>query len=170
MNIEETRQVVQVLAAAVKGLRLYSLDHPATIKQVQTLQDGLFNLLQHKKTIKMGLLEGTLFVEDYLFIQEFPAAQEIARLLEAHDLAGIEFHAGLAAEEIRVLLALLHTGGGKGAAFAEALRQGKVERIHAVTGEEEDEDAGQPRKVYRKALKVVDQIFQDVRMGEIPSS
>ena len=28
----------------------------------------------------------------------------------------------------------------------------------------------QPRKVYRKALKVVDQIFQDVRMGEIPSS
>jgi HD-GYP domain-containing protein (c-di-GMP phosphodiesterase class II) len=170
MNIEETRQVVQVLAAAVKGLRLYALDHPATVKQVQTLQDGLFNLLQHKKAIKMGLLEGTLFVEDYLFIQEFPAAQEIARLLETHDLAGIEFHAGLAAEEIRALLALLHTGGGKGAAFAAALRQGKVERIRAVTGEEEDEDAGQPRKVYRKALKVVDQIFNDVRMGEIPSS
>jgi HD-GYP domain-containing protein (c-di-GMP phosphodiesterase class II) len=170
MNIEEIRQVVQVLAAAVKGLRLYSLDHPATTKQVQTLQNGLFNLLQHKKTVKMGLLEGTLFVEDYLFIQEFPAAQEIARLLEAHDLVGIEFHAGLAVEEIQALLGLLHAGGGKGAAFAEALQQRKVERIHAVTGEEEDEDAGQPRKVYRKALKVVDQIFNDVRMGEIPSS
>src|SRR5512134_2461649 len=104
MNLEETRQVVQVLAAAIKGLRLYSLDHPATTKQVQTLQNGLFNLLQHKKTIKMGLLEGTLFVEDHLFIQEFPAAQEIARLLEAHDLVGIEFHTGLAVEEIQALL------------------------------------------------------------------
>lgn len=170
MNIEETRQVVQVLAAAIKGLRLYALDHPATVKQIQTLQNGLFSLLQHKKTIKMGLLEGTLFVEDYLFIQEFPAAQELARLLETHSLAGIEFHAGISAEEIQALLGLLHTGGGKGAAFAEALRQRKVEHIRAVTGEEEDDEAGQPRKVYKKALKVVDQIFQDVRMGEIPSS
>jgi HD-GYP domain-containing protein (c-di-GMP phosphodiesterase class II) len=170
MNLEETRQVVMVLAAAIKGLLLYALDHPATAKQIQTLQNGLFNLLQHKKTIKMGLLEGTLFVEDYLFIQEFPAAQELARLLETHELAGIEFQAGLSAEEIQALLGLLHAGGGKGQVFADALRQRKVERIRAIISDEEDEDAGQPRKVYRKALKVVDQIFNDVRMGEIPSS
>ncbi|TLM68178.1 MAG: HD-GYP domain-containing protein [Deltaproteobacteria bacterium] len=170
MNIEETRQVVQVLAAAIKGLRLYALDHPATTKQVQTLQNGLFSLLQHKKSIKMGLLEGTLFVEDFLFIQEFPAAQEIARLLETHELIGIEFHAGLSAEEIQVLLGLLHAGGGKGQAFADALHRQNVELIRAVIFDDEDEDAGQPRKVYKKALKVVDQIFNDVRMGEIPSS
>lgn len=170
MNIEETRQVVQILAAAVKGLRLYALDHPATAKQVQTLQNGLYSLLKHKKVIKMGLLEGTLFVEDFLFIQEFPAAQELARLLQAHELIGIEFHAGLAADEIRALLGLLHAGGGKGAAFVDNLRRLKVEHILALTSDEEDEDAGQPRKVYKKALKVVDQIFKDVRMGEIPSS
>mgnify|MGYP001400306477 CR=1 FL=1 len=170
MNLEETRQVVLVLAAAIKGLRLYSFDHPATVKQIQTLQNGLFNLLQHRKTIKMGLLEGTLFVEDFLFIQEFPAAQEIARLLETFELVGIEFQAGLSAEELHILLDLLHAGAGKGSAFAEALQRRKVERIRAVTSDEDDEDAGQPRKVYRKALKVVDQIFNDVRMGEIPSS
>lgn len=170
MNIDETRQVVQVLAAAIKGLRLYSLDHPATVKQVQMLQNGLFSLLQHRKTIKMGLLEGTLFVEDHLFIQEFPAAQEMARLLETHQLAGIEFRAGLGAEELQALLDLLHTGGGKGAAFAKALQQRRVEHIKAVVSDEDDDDATQPRKVYKKALKVVDQIFKDVRMGEIPSS
>lgn len=170
MNIEETRQVVQVLAGAIKGLRLYDLDHPATAKQIQILQNGLFSLLQHRKTIKMGLLEGTLFVEDFLFIQEFPAAQEIARLLETYELLGIEFHAGLSAEELQALLGLLHTGGGKGAAFAAALQEHKVERIRAVVNDDEDEEEGQPRKVYKKALKVVDQIFNDVRMGEIPSS
>ncbi|MCK7497840.1 MAG: HD domain-containing protein [Comamonadaceae bacterium] len=58
----------------------------------------------------------------------------------------------------------------KGKAFADALLQRKVERIRAVIGDDDDEDIGQPRKVYRKALKVVDQIFHDVRMGEIPSS
>ena len=164
------KQVVQVLAAAIKGLRLYSLDHPATRKQVQTLQDGLFGLLQHKQKIKMGLLEGTLFIEDHLFIQEFPAASELAGLLESRALSGIEFHAGLSATELQILLNTLYAGELKGRAFAEALESNQVEKIKAFTPQDDEEEDGQPRKVYRKALKVVDQIFTDVRMGQIPSS
>ena len=170
MNVDEIRQVVQVLAAAIKGLRLYAVDHPATTKQVETLQNGLFGLLQHKKMIKMGVLEGTLFVEDHLFMQEFPAADEIAKLLESRELVGFEFMAGLSANEIQALLPLLHSGGGKGQDFVDALASQGAKRIRAVAAEDDDDDDQQPRKVYRKALKVVDQIFQDVRMGEIPSS
>ena len=170
MNVDQIKQVVQVLAAAIKGLRLYSVDHPATTKQVETLQNGLFGLLQHKKLIKMGLLEGTLFVEDHLFMQEFPAATEIGKLLESRELIGFEFMAGLSANEIQSLLHLLHSGGGKGQDFVDALASQGVQRIRAVAAEDDDDDDQKPRKVYRKALKVVDQIFQDVRMGEIPSS
>ena len=86
MNIEQIKQVVQVLAAAIKGLRLYAVNHPATAKQVESLQNGLFALLQHKKLIKMGLVEGTLFVEDHLFMDEFTAATELASLLESREL------------------------------------------------------------------------------------
>lgn len=168
MNIDEIKQVVQILAAAIKGLRLYAVDHPATAKQVETLQNALFNLLRHKKTIKMGILEGTLFVEDHLFMDEFPAASEIAKLLESRELVGFEFSAGLSASEIQALLHLIHSGGGKGQDFADALVSQGAKKIRAVAAEEDDDQ--QPRKVYRKALKVVDQIFQDVRMGEIPSS
>jgi len=169
MNVDQIKQVVQVLAAAIKGLRLYAVDHPATAKQVETLQNGLFGLLQHKKLIKMGILEGTLFVEDHLFMQEFPAATELAKLFESRELIGLEFMAGLSANEIQALLHLLHSGGGKGQDFADALTSQGVKKIRAVAAEDDDDDQ-QPRKVYRKALKVVDQIFQDVRMGEIPSS
>ncbi len=170
MNVDEIKQVVQVLAAAIKGLRLYAVDHPATAKQVETLQNGLFGLLQHKKLIKMGVLEGTLFVEDHLFMQEFPAAAEIAKLLETRELIGFEFMAGLSANEIQALLHLLHSGGGKGQDFADSLASQGIKKIRAIAAEDEDDDDQQPRKVYRKALKVVDQLFQDVRMGEIPSS
>lgn len=169
MNVAEIKQVVQVLAAAIKGLRLYAVDHPATTKQVESLQNGLFGLLQHKKMIKMGLLEGTLFVEDHLFMDEFPAASELANLLESRELIGFEFMAGLSANEIQALLHLIHSGGGKGQDFADALASQGAKKIRAVAAEDEDDDQ-KPRKVYRKALKVVDQIFQDVRMGEIPSS
>ena len=170
MNVDEIKQVVQVLAAAIKGLRLYAVDHPATTKQVETLQNGLFNLLQHKKIIKLGVLEGTLFVEDHLFMDEFPAADEIAKLLESRELIGFEFMAGLSATEIQALLHLLHSGGGKGQDFVDALASQGAKRIRAVAADDDDDDDQQPRKVYRKALKVVDQIFSDVRMGEIPSS
>jgi putative nucleotidyltransferase with HDIG domain len=169
MKLDDTRQLVQALAAASKGLRLYALDHPATTRQVHNLQDDLCRVLGHGKTVKLGVLEGTLFVADHLFTQDFPAALEISRLLEAHQLAGIEFHAGVAIEELQALLALLHTGNARGPAFGKALKERHVEHIRVVASEEE-EDGSQPRKVYQKALKVVDQIFNDVRMGEIPSS
>ena len=169
MNVDEIKQVVQVLAAAIKGLRLYAVDHPATNKQVEALQNGLFSLLHHKKKIKMGILEGTLFVEDHLFMQEFPAAIELAKLLESRELLGIEFTAGLSAGEIQTLLYLIHSSETKGQDFADSLVSQGVKRIRAVAAEDDDDDQ-QPRKVYRKALKVVDQIFHDVRMGEIPSS
>jgi putative nucleotidyltransferase with HDIG domain len=169
MNVNEIKQVVQVLAAAIKGLRLYAVNHPATAKQVESLQNGLFGLLQHKKLIKMGLVEGTLFVEDHLFMDEFPAATELATLLESRELIGFEFMSGLSAVEIQALLNLIHSGGGKGQDFADALASQGVKKIRAIAAEDDDDDQ-KPRKVYRKALKVVDQIFQDVRMGEIPSS
>lgn len=170
MNVDEIKQVVQTLAAAIKGLRLYALEHPATARQVQSLQDGLFNLLQHKNKIRMGLLEGTLFVEDHLFIQEFTAATELARLLQEMQLQGIEFHSGLSADEIQVLLNLLFNRDEKGPDFKTSLARRGVRRITALLTDDDEEDAGHPRKVYRRALKVVDQIFNDVRMGEIPSS
>jgi putative nucleotidyltransferase with HDIG domain len=171
MNVDEIKKFVQVLTAAVKGLRLYAVDHPATTKQVETLQDGLFTMLQHKKMIKMGLLEGTLFVEDHLIMQEFQAATELVEMLESRELAGFEFMAGLSASEIQSLLHLLHSGSNTGQDFADALVSQGVKKIRAIAAAEDDEDeAQQPRKVYHKALKVVDQIFQDVRMGEIPSS
>jgi putative nucleotidyltransferase with HDIG domain len=171
MNVDEIKKFVQVLTAAVKGLRLYAVDHPATTKQVETLQDGLFTMLQHKKMIKMGLLEGTLFVEDHLIMQEFQAATELVEMLESRELAGFEFMVGLSANEIQSLLHLLHSGSNKGQDFADALVSQGVKKIRAIAATEDDEDeAQQPRKVYHKALKVVDQIFQDVRMGEIPSS
>jgi len=171
MNVDEIKKFVQVLTAAVKGLRLYAVDHPATTKQVETLQNGLFTMLQHKKMIKMGLLEGTLFVEDHLLMQEFQAATELVEMLESRELAGFEFMAGLSANEIQSLLHLLHSGANKGQDFSDALVSQGVKKIRAVAATDDDEDDDQqPRKVYHKALKVVDQIFQDVRMGEIPSS
>lgn len=170
MNVDDIKSSIQILSGAIKGLRLYSVDHPATKKQVELLQNCFFKLLQHRKVIKVGLLEGTLFVDDYLFIQEFQAAKDIAALLQHHELLGIEILSGLSASDIQSFLHLVHFGKHKGQDFAEELVSLGVKKIRAIPFDEEDDEELKPRRIYRKALKVVDQIFQDVRMGEIPSS
>jgi putative nucleotidyltransferase with HDIG domain len=169
VKIEDTRQIVQALAAAVKGLRLYAFDHPATARQVQNLHNSLVQILQLRQSIRLGLLQGVLFVDKHLLTQSFPAAQELARLLATQALSSIEFRAGLGLADLQELLNLLHAGTCRGPAFVAALQQLGIERISVAASDEED-DASQPRKVYRKALRVVDRIFNDVRMGEIPSS
>ncbi|MBW2504559.1 MAG: hypothetical protein JRE16_08335, partial [Deltaproteobacteria bacterium] len=168
MEPNQFNAVAQALSGAVKSLHLYAADHPATARQIETLQNGLFHLLQNKETIRIGTLERTLFIDDHLFVQELAAAEEVAKLLEKFGLIGLEFKSGLTADEVKYLLRQFQDQALKGEEFAEILLKGS-KHIRAIAAEDEDDDQ-KPRKVYQKALKVVDQIFRDVRMGEIPSS
>ncbi len=172
MDPELGKQVVQALAGAYKGLRLYPLQHPALERQLEGLMNSLLPLFGEDQPVRMGLLEGVLFCEDQLFSDGSPAAEEIARLLQSLELEGLEFHPNLGMDELRAFLSLLKEGGGKGESFEDALTDNGIHSIRACLPQstEEDEKDQTPRKVYGRALKVVDKIFQDMRLGKIPSS
>jgi HD-GYP domain-containing protein (c-di-GMP phosphodiesterase class II) len=171
MNPELPKQLVQGFAGVYKGLRLYPLQHPAVERQVQGLVTALAPLFRLGPTVRMGLLEGSLFIEGYLFAEPNPAAEEIAALLATLDVEGLEFGRGVRVEELRALFQLLHEGGGKGEALAAALARQGVTHLRLLTLQAEEQPSeSPPRQVYGRALKVVDRIFHDVRMGKIPSS
>ena len=169
MDQELPRQIVQSFAGAFKGLRLYPLQHPAIARQVQTLLTGLLTLLQGREEVRMGLLEGTLFLEDHLFAEGTPAAEEISRLLQDCRLEGFFFRAGLSGRELQVLFPLLKEGRARGEEINARLAGHGVDHLSAITSEIQDEEK-RPRKIYGRALKVVENIFDDVRLGRIPSS
>ncbi|HXV22198.1 MAG TPA: HD domain-containing phosphohydrolase [Desulfuromonadales bacterium] len=171
MDPETLRQVVLAFSAAHKGLRLYPLQHPAIEKQVQALFSALTTLFRHGKLVRVGLLEGALFVEDYLFAEESPAADEIVGILNNCEIQGLEFHLGTTLDELRALLKLIYQGTPKGEAFETSIRKAGCHHICIFTVRKTEENLDEaPRQVYGRALRVVDRIFQDVRMGKIPSS
>ena len=171
MDPEIFKQVVLAFSAAHKGLRLYPLHHPAIEKQVQNLFSALSTLFRHRKSVKVGLLEGTLFIEDHLFVETAPAADEITGILDNYEIQGLEFHLGTTPDELRILLNLLYQGAPKGDDFEAAMQKTGCRHISTFTIEKTEEPPEEaPRKVYGRALKVVDKIFHDVRMGKIPSS
>jgi len=171
MNQELPKQIVQGLAGATKGLRLYPANHPANRHQMEMLVDRLFTLLRSQDTVRMGMLEDTLFLEDFLFVDDNPAANEITGLLKKFEIDGIEFLHGVTALELRHLLQVLHDGRARGDRFSEALSAHGVRHIRPVRIlKDEEDELHSPRAVYKRALTVVDRIFQDVRMGTIPTS
>ncbi len=172
MSLDLLKQIVMGLAGAFKGLRLYPPDHPSVRNQVQNLLQRLQSVLLNRDQLKMGLLEGTLFLGEHLFVHDTPAADDIGRLLEELEVDALEFTRGITEDEIRHFLAILGQSEIKGEALQEVFEARGIEHIRLAggKGEEEDPEEQEPRKVYGRALTVVNEIFQDVRLGKIPSS
>lgn len=169
MTEEIARQLVQSFVGSLKGLKLYPLHHPALARQVQTFLSLLQGGHQLRSSVLIGLHDGVLVVDDLLLSVDMAAANELATLLQRSELAGLQFDSGVTEDEISRLLALLTTSK-KGEESLESLLSARnFPHIHPLIQESEDETLA-PRAVYGRALKVMDNIFHDVRLGKIPSS
>lgn len=172
MKQELAKQVVQAFVGSLKGLRLYPVQHPVLAKQIQALLVALQSLSMGKNPVKIGVLDGALIVDEVLFAQDVQAADDLAQLLQELRLEGLQFEVGVAEAELRELLTLLHKGEARGEGVEAALHKRNVENIHLLRldQQQQNEQAMEPREVYGRALKVMENIFSDVRMGKIPSS
>jgi HD-GYP domain-containing protein (c-di-GMP phosphodiesterase class II) len=171
MSPEPLKQIVMGLAGAFKGLRLYPPDHPSVRNQMQNLLQRLQAVLLNRQSLKIGLLEGTLFLGEHLFVHDTPAADDLGRLLEELEIDALEIIPGITEDEIRHFLAVLGQNEFKGEKLQELFEEKDIKHIRLAGGEAEEAAAEQePRQVYGRALSVVNEIFQDVRLGKIPSS
>ncbi len=169
MDLESAKILIQNLSGAFKSLRLYPPKHPAVGKQLSALAVDLHPHLQGRATLRIGLLQETLFVDEHLLPDSSAANLEFGRLLKALDLGALEFFSGVSEADLRTLLDLLTQGQLRGEAFGQALSRSGVQTIRALT-EFEEQPLEPPRKIYQRALQVVNQVFEDVRHGRVPSA
>lgn len=168
MNTEPLHQIVNGFTGACKGLRLYPPRHPSIQRQIEKLLQLLQAHLGSRAQFKIGLLEETLFIDDQLFAIQTPTTEVLTALLQRLQIEMLEFHQGLEAQE---LLAFLQILDGP-VVLAEELKQVfERHRIrHIRLAESTSDEDREPRKIYGRAMTVVNEIFQDVRLGRIPSS
>ncbi|BCA78814.1 HD domain-containing phosphohydrolase [Desulfuromonas sp. AOP6] len=166
------KEILQRISRTFQGMRLYSPAHPTIRKQAQDLLAALAGLFLHKPRLKLGLLDDTLFFDDELFAYPSPAEEDVANLLRTLEVEGLEFISGLGADEFLSFLDVIRQGETKGEELESALLKKGVHHIRPTSVEKTDDDefARKPRKVYDRALRVMEDIFHDVRLGKIPSS
>ncbi len=168
MNPESFQQIVVGFTSAYKGLRLYPAQHPSIRSQLEKLLQRLIAHLEQREMLKMGLLEETLFIDDHLFAIQTPAIATLAQLLKQLQIEALEFHRGLTESELLDFLQLLGRSDIDPADLETMLAERNIEHIR-LAGGNPDEDQ-EPRRVYGRAMTVVNEIFEDVRLGRIPCS
>jgi len=145
------------------------MQHPAVDKQVAMLFDDLVSFLRDVPTMRLGLVEGALMLDDLLFTEDVPAVNEIIGLLNTLELEGIECITGLAKAELQTAISILSKKTIKGEFLEREFIEQDVRHVRMILLQHEEEEET-PRQVYGRAIKVVDDIFHDVRLGKIPSS
>ncbi len=172
MSFEHHQELVQGIAGALKGLKLYPMKHPAIEQRNRTLLNAFTQLFSKQQIIHIGLLEGSLFVEETLFSDENPAATTLVKMFEDLEIEGLEFFSGFNQPQLELFLEIIMKPPSKGDDFNAFMLEHGPEHVKVASVEkiEEIQEDDSPRKVYGKALKVINDIFDDVRMGRIPSS
>ena len=165
MEIEQIKKFVQELGGAIQAIRLYPPGHPSVQRQLSSCLEALTAMLHSQEEIRLGTTQETLFCEDYLFTQTTSAGDELARRINEMPVDGFAFRRHVDGTELESFFNLITQGGWQREGFEKALKSRGVTRIIPLVDEEHE-----PHKVYARAMQVVEEVCNDVRLGKIPST
>ncbi|MDH3808984.1 MAG: hypothetical protein OES29_10180, partial [Desulfuromonadales bacterium] len=124
-------------------------------------------LLMQQPKICIGITEETLFVDDYLFTDPYISETEAIDILNNLGLKGLEIVRGLTLEELNLFFALSVYCLKSDKKIENAHDLKKLHHLRIITIQEENE---KPRAVYNAAMQAVDQVFNDIKGGRVPST
>ncbi len=187
----DAEQFLLSLNAAWKNLGLYSPTHPATTTALQKVHEALKRLLGGGERIALGVLHDTLVVERTPFTAKADLAEKLVSRLQRAEIQGVSFLKGCTVEELRHLVEALardikgleieqdlkKQGGTHILLVGVAEEQPEVRAEEVVPQQEQVVDMQQEEAmtleqagvIYSRALQTIRNVFQDVRLGKVPS-
>lgn len=162
MSPNRLKLVPSSLAGIFQGIRLYPGKHPLVRKQLDNALATMHPFLLQQGKLSIGLVDETLMVDDLPCLDEQSATEDLKLLLEGKKIQSVEFLPGLDADQLVQFCQLISAQEE-----SDLLKKMDIAGITAIRVKLEEDGA---RAVYNQALRVVESVFQDVRMGQIPSS
>ena len=167
MEIRQAHHAINLLVGAWQSHRMYPPGHPSREQKTRQCQEQLSQLLAEKSPLRIGLIEGTLFIEEHLFADPHISEAEAVDILTSLSINGVELIRGLSLDELKAFFDLTTDCLLKGDSVDDAVTASNIHHLRIVTLLQEDEN---PNRVYSSAIKAVDQIFKDIHGGRVPST
>jgi len=166
MTLQSAQRLTTLISGATKGMHLYPVGHPAIMQPLQEIYAGCQGILSTTPEIRMGVIDGILFVEEHLFVTPSPAMTELADRFLEKEISGITICRGVSREDLSIFISLLAQKGVCGAEMARKLEERQITSIRLKVAEEE---GGGALETYGQALDVIRDVIKDIEMGRIPS-
>ena len=167
MDLQQGHETIGKMVAAWQSFRMYPAKHPSCVQRVKQCHEQLSMLLFQQPKISIGITEETLFVDDCLFTDPYISETEAIDILNDLGLIGLEIVRGLTVEELNLFFALSVYCLKSDKKIQNAKDLKKLHHLRIITSLEENE---KPRAVYNAAMQAVDQVFNDIKGGRVPST
>lgn len=173
---EKAVAFIRHLSVAVKGLSLYPAGHPSVTQNISEAFKAASSILSEREQMIIGLVEDLLVLNESPLYALTETSHELLSRLKRLNIGTITIQRGVTEREIGGgLLRLLNSNsadiemqGGFGP-FLTALGVNLITVREPKTVEDKTGNEA-ARKVYRKAVEVVKEAMEEVRLGKIPSS
>lgn len=178
MNMSEkkmTQPVAQRMASIFSGLirniPLYPQGNPALLRPLNELHTIIADQLKAGSSLRIGLSDEILFVEEHLFVTAPQQVEELANLLASRKIDAIILLQGVTQEELFQLAKLLADKTMETSELISSLEEVEITHVMVIAAEDTEErllhEAGQ---AYQSALSSIRSAFADIEEHRIPSS
>lgn len=173
---ETAIEVLRHLNRAVKGISLYPAGHPTITRNISEAYKDISLILNARDRMIIGLVEDVLVIDENPLYTLTDSLKELSSRMKRLHIGTITISRGVTEREIGGgLLKLLHSDGADiemQGGFASYLAPLAVTHITVLEPKAEEDKTGAEaaKKVYRKAVEVLKEAMDEVRLGKIPSS
>lgn len=171
LNLADAQRLVSILFGLIRNTSLYPPGNPALTRPLNELHTLIAEHLQTSRSIRLGLSDEILFVEEHLFVSAPQQVEAFATLLASRKIDAIIIMQGVKPEELFQLANLL---ADKSLTTEELIsRIEELDVTHIIVMAEtdtEDRLLHEAGNAYQSALHSIRSAFDDVEAHRIPSS
>jgi putative nucleotidyltransferase with HDIG domain len=185
MNIldrDSAERLATLLSASIKGVAFYPPGHPSVATPLKEMYELLRDELQARGEVRLGIVEGSLFIGKEIFVAPKAAIEELAALFMAREIRQVSLLKGLAVGDLTRFVMLVAPKNALADQITLSLATDGITTIKVISDHEESEgdlddieeiteiDDTTAVQTYRTTLTVVQDLFREIERGRIPSS
>lgn len=171
LTLPNAQRLASIFSGLIRSTTLYPPGNPALTRPLNDLHSLIAAHLQGVNSLRLGLADEILFVEDHLFVTATQPVEELAHIFASRKIDAVIIMQGVEADELFQLAKLFADRTLSTSAIICALEENGITHIIVISEEDTEErllhEAG---NAYQHALESIRTAFIDIEAHRIPSS
>ncbi len=172
ISLHNAQRLATIFSGLIRNASLYPPGNPSLTRPLNDLHSLIVEQLQGNSTsIRMGISDEILFVEEHLFVTASPSIEELASLFASRQIDAVIILKGVEPEELFQLAMLFADKSLSTGSIITRIEELGILHIMVISEEDAEENLlHEAGNAYNVALVSIRSAFIDIEEHRIPSS